>query len=47
LHGRCVFDGLWRKARKAVAEVYDRTTFQKLIEEETRMCREYVPSYVI
>lgn len=47
LHGRCVFDGLWRKAQEAVADVYDSTSFQDLLEEELRMRREYVPSYVI
>jgi Rrf2 family cysteine metabolism transcriptional repressor len=47
LHGRCVFDGLWRRAQEAMAGVYDSTSFQDLLEEELRMCREYVPSYVI
>ena len=47
LYGCCAFLGLWTRARDAVAEVYDRTTFQDLIDEEVVACDEYVPAYSI
>ena len=34
LRGRCAFMGLWRRATKAVADVYDSATLQDLLEEE-------------
>jgi Rrf2 family transcriptional regulator, cysteine metabolism repressor len=37
LHGNCVFMGMWMRAAKAVSEVYDRTSFQDLIEDEKRI----------
>ena len=46
LHGGCVFLGMWERAREAVTEVYDTTTFQDLVDEERRSGR-YVPSYTI
>ena len=36
LIGNCVFWGMWERAAKAVSEVYDKTTFQNLIEEEQK-----------
>lgn len=47
LHDDCVFLPVWEKARKAVAGVYDHTTFQDLIDAEARMRHDYVPSYSI
>jgi Rrf2 family protein len=46
LHGGCVFLSMWERAREAVTEVYDRTTFEDLVDEERRSGR-YVPSYTI
>lgn len=47
LQGRCAFLGLWRRVRDAVADVYDSTTFQDLIDEEAALREAYVPSYTI
>ncbi|NQU76742.1 MAG: Rrf2 family transcriptional regulator [Planctomycetes bacterium] len=47
LHGNCAFMGMWRRAGDAVAEVYDSTTVQDLIDEEQAACSEYVASYCI
>ncbi len=47
LYGECAFMGMWKRARDAVAEVYDGTTFQDLIDEELVSRSEYVPSYCI
>jgi Rrf2 family protein len=46
LHGGCVFLGMWERARQAVSDVYDSTTFEDLVEEEKRSGR-YIPSYTI
>jgi len=34
MFGNCAFVDMWSRARDAVAEVYDNTTFQSLIEKE-------------
>lgn len=34
LKGRCAFAGLWKRARDAVAAVYESTTLQDMVEEE-------------
>ena len=34
LHGDCVFLDMWDEARRAVEEVYDRTTVQTLVERD-------------
>jgi len=47
LHGNCAFMGMWIKARDAVANVYDQTSFQDLIAEELALAEKYVPSYCI
>jgi len=47
LLGRCAFMGMWERARDAVAEVYDATTFEDLMEEEQAAAGEYVASYCI
>ncbi len=36
LLGNCVFEGMWRRAARAVADVYDGTTFQDLLDEEKK-----------
>ena len=46
LRCRCVFTGLWAKARDAVATVYDSTTLQDLVEQyRTKQGR--TPDYAI
>ena len=45
--GNCVFMGLWRRAHRALSEVYDRTSIEDLVEEDRRRRAEYVPSYAI
>jgi len=48
LRGSCVFLPMWERAERAVADVYEKTSFQDLVEEEDRMCRKgYVGSYSI
>ena len=47
LHERCVFLPWWRRLQEAVSAVYDGTTFQDLLDEESRMQTRYVPSYAI
>lgn len=37
LLGKCAFLGLWDRARQALAEVYDSTNFEGLLEEERRI----------
>jgi DNA-binding IscR family transcriptional regulator len=32
----CVFMGMWKRAAKAVSDVYDGTTFQDLLDEEAK-----------
>jgi len=49
LYGNCVFLPLWERAEKALAEVYDGTTFQDLIDQEFDMIKRHAscPDYVI
>lgn len=47
LAGGCVFLPMWERARKAAEDVYNGTTFQDLVEEETRMGMPCPPSYAI
>lgn len=51
LQDRCAFGGMWQRARDAVSEIYDNTTFADLIAEqraERRAAAEsYVPAYCI
>ncbi len=47
LRGNCAFMSMWSRARDAVAEVYDQTSFQDLIEEEAAAAERYVASYCI
>lgn len=51
LRGRCAFGGMWARARDAVADIYDNTTFADLIVEQRAERRaaadSYVPTYCI
>ena len=51
LRGRCAFRGMWQRARDAVADIYDNTTFADLIAEQRAERRaaadSYVPAYCI
>ena len=51
LQDRCAFGGMWRRARDAVAEIYDNTTFADLIAEhraeQRAASKSYVPAYCI
>lgn len=47
LLGNCAFTGLWERAKQAVAEVYDDTTFEDLLEEERANTDAYVVTYSI
>jgi len=47
LHGNCSFLGLWEKARKAVSQVYDKTTFLSLVEEEAARRQKQVLNFTI
>lgn len=37
LYGDCVFLGLWERASKALSDVYDKTSFQDLVNDEAKM----------
>jgi Rrf2 family cysteine metabolism transcriptional repressor len=47
LHDGCVFIGVWRRAAEAVSAVYDQTTFQDLVEDETRLRKDASLTYSI
>ena len=47
LYGHCAFMGMWTRARDAVAEVYDSTTFQDLMDAHRAAAGKYVASYCI
>jgi len=47
LYGKCVFMDMWTRARDVVADVYDSTTFQDLIDAQLTASGEYVASYCI
>lgn len=47
LYEECAFMGMWTRARDAVADVYDCTTFQDLIDARLAASGEYVASYCI
>lgn len=46
LWGHCAFITMWVRARDAVSEVYDNTSFQYLVDEEAAQAS-YVASYCI
>lgn len=39
MYGHCAFRSLWKRAEKALEEVYDGTTFEELVKEEANDCR--------
>ena len=45
--GDCAFMPMWERARAALSQVYDTTTFEDLLEEEKSRHRQYVPNYSI
>jgi Rrf2 family protein len=45
--GDCAFGGLWEKAQRALAEVYDSTTFQDLVDEERAAAGRFVANWSI
>lgn len=47
LKGRCIFAGLWKRAKIAVAAVYETTTLQSMIEEESQATETPVHDYSI
>ena len=47
LFGSCAFSELWQRARDAMTEVYDGTTFQNLLDAERQKADRYVPAYSI
>ncbi len=47
IYGNCVFMGMWERAAKAMSEVYDRTSFQDLVDDEDRMQKTASFSYSI
>ena len=51
LRGRCAFQGMWARARDAVSDIYDNTTFADLIDKQRADQRaaadSYVPAYCI
>ena len=47
LYGDCAFLPMWEKARKAISDVYDNTTFQDLVDQEKRKAGKCVLRYSI
>ncbi|MFQ6098206.1 MAG: RrF2 family transcriptional regulator [Armatimonadota bacterium] len=47
LYRNCVFLPMWEKVGRAIAEVYDSTTFQHLVDQAAQSAAEYVPEYAI
>ncbi|RJP19465.1 MAG: Rrf2 family transcriptional regulator [Candidatus Abyssobacteria bacterium SURF_5] len=47
LHGECAFLPMWEKAKEALAEVYDTTSFQDLVEQEELRQKKRVLDYSI
>jgi Rrf2 family protein len=47
MYGHCAFRSLWKRAEKALEEVYDGTTFEELVVEEASDCRERGADYSI
>ncbi|MCD6287634.1 MAG: Rrf2 family transcriptional regulator [Candidatus Hydrogenedentes bacterium] len=47
LRGSCVFLSMWKEVKDVVSQVYDSTTFAKLVERDRRMRQEYVANYTI
>jgi len=47
LHTNCVFLPMWEKVQHAISGVYDKTTFENLVEQEKQKGKRYVPAYSI
>lgn len=47
LKGACAFKGLWDRLENAVAQVYDSTTFQTLLDDYQAGQEERAPNYTI
>ena len=47
LHGNCVFIGMWKRAADAVSDVYNRTTFQDLVDDEAAIQKNAFLTYSI
>ena len=47
LYGDCVFLPMWQEVQAAVSQVYDKTTFHDLVEQDREKQGEYVPCYSI
>lgn len=47
LFGQCAFLPLWQRAQKALEGIYDRTSFQNLVDEDKQRSEKYVPTYAI
>jgi len=47
MYGHCAFRSLWKRAEKALEEVYDGTTFEELVVGEANDCRERGADYSI
>ena len=45
--GAVALNDMWRQARKAILNVYDKTTIQDLITNEEKRKKDYVPMYAI
>lgn len=47
LRGKCALIDLWKRAKTAVEEVYDGTTFKDLVEQENKLNCSMSPDYCI
>lgn len=47
LMGDYIFSNLWQKVTKAVADIYNSTTFADLVQQELAQRKKYVPDYAI
>ncbi|MHC4716257.1 MAG: RrF2 family transcriptional regulator [Planctomycetota bacterium] len=47
LYGQCVFLPMWNQVEKAISDIYDRTTFQDLVEAERKRIDSQVLHYSI
>lgn len=45
--GSLAFRGMWKQAARALAGVYEQTTFQALVEEDRRRCAQTGPDFAI
>ena len=41
IYGGCAFEGMWRRTRDAVNDVFDNTTFQDLLDEDPSAAANY------